>query len=138
MEAVGIGGVGIGIRHRCQTIVGHLTQRADMALQVGDIAVGVEQLRYVEHLARTGVVVEIIVRENLHQFHKIRHVECQFLLCAVHPCLHRIVGMEECRLVDIGIDDLIGGDQVAACQQQCRHHHGKISQFHFLWQCLVN
>ena len=51
VEALGIGGGGIGLCHCRQTVVGHLAQCPHVALQVGDVSIGIEQLRHVEHLA---------------------------------------------------------------------------------------
>ena len=132
VETVGCCGGRVSLRHGCQAIVSHLPQGAHMPLQGGDISIIVEQLRNVKHLARPGIVVEIIVGEDLHQLHEIRHMECELLLRTIHPGFHRVVGMEECRLIDIRVDDLVGRHQVAASQQQCCHHHGEISHFHFL------
>ena len=102
-----------------------------MALEGGDIGVGVEQLGDVEHLARAGVVVEIVVGEYLHQFNEVGEVEGEFLLGAVDPRFHGVVGTEEGGLIDIGVDDFVGAYQVATAQQKGTYY-GEISQFHLL------
>ena len=118
---MGIGGGRISLCDGLQSVVRHFAQCSYMALQLRDVSIGVEKLRHVEHLARPCVVVEIVVGENLHQFDEIGHVEGELLLRAVHPCLHRVVGVEKSFFVYVWIDDFIGFYQVATGQHERRN-----------------
>ena len=133
-EAVGRGGILVGGGHGCQSVVGHLAQFTHVALQFGHVGIGVEQLRNVEHLARTCIVVEIVVREYLHEFHEVRHVECQLFLGSVQPCLHGIVRIEKRFFVYVGVDNLIRLHQIATCQHANRHSYDDIPEcLHFFF-----
>ena len=131
LEPLLLGDIAVGLCHGGQPIVGHLAQRAHMTLQHGDIGVGVEQLWHVEDLARARVVVIVVVRQYLHQLGEVRHVQCQLFLGAVDPCLHGVVRIEKRRLVHIGVDDLVGADQVASSEQHGQQDDANISHFSF-------
>jgi len=126
LEPLLLGHIVVGLCHGGQAVVGHLAQRSHVALQCGHIGICAEQLRHVEDLARSGVVVIVVVRQYLHQLDKVGHVQGQLLLGAVDPGLHGIVAVEECRLIDVGVDDLVGADQVACGEQQGQQDDAEI------------
>ena len=65
VEALGVGSGLVGLCHDVQPLVGCFAQGAYVALQVGDVLVGVEYGGEVEHLAALRVVVEVVVHYSM-------------------------------------------------------------------------
>jgi hypothetical protein len=110
-------------RYGLDAIVGHLAHGAHGTLHGHHVIVGVEYSRNVEHVAAAGIVVEIVVGENLHHLAPVADVDGKLLVGAVDPRRHGSRGFEISLLVHVGVHDVVGVDEAARAQcgeRRCR------------------